>query len=278
MILEKLVQLPVWLFVTIITSFSVFITLVGFYLKFKFFSSLRISSTDSQSANILIRLVSTLLTVLLAFMVISIWKDYDAQRNNTEMEACTLGNVYRDARGANPKVEAELQGLVINYTKTVVEDGWPEMKKGNESKIAWRAFNELYGYVIRINPESKKEEFLYSRLITHLNQLATYRRLRHLRNEAPSMPGFMTGIIFLASFINVFFSYLLNVENKKMHLLMVAMGGVMLGFAFSLILLLNNPYRSSAMVNSDPLKSLLNDVFPMADITAVEQKSQDQVN
>lgn len=272
MLLNKLVHLPVWLFVLIIALITVFVAQLGLYLKYKYFPKVQVSGEDNQSANILIRLVSTLLTVMLAFMVISIWKDYDTQRTNTEQEACVLGNLYRDARGTQPFVEADLQALVRNYTQTVVEDGWPKMQNGQESREAWRSFNNLYGYVIRIKPENKKEEIIYARLINHLNQLATYRRLRHLRNMVPSMPDFMTGIIIIASFVNVVFSYLLKVNNQKMHHLMVGMGGLMLGLAFSLILLLNHPYRGSTMVSAAPLKNLLDDVFPMADITYAQNK------
>jgi len=272
MLLDRLVQLPVWLFVLIAALGTVLVVQLGLYLKYRFFPNIQVSGEDNQSANILIRLVSTLFIVMLAFMVISIWKDYDTQRTNTEQEACVLGNLYRDARGTNPKVEAEVQALVRNYTKTVVEDGWPKMQNGHESKIAWRSFNDLYGYVIRINPETKQEEIIYARLIGHINQLATFRRLRHLRNMVPSMPDFMTGIIIIASFVNIFFSYLLKVNNRKMHHLMVGMGGLMISLAFSLILLLNHPYRGSTMVSVKPLKNLLDDVFPMADITMVQQK------
>ncbi|HSI90776.1 MAG TPA: hypothetical protein VK927_06630 [Adhaeribacter sp.] len=265
-----MLHLPTWLFVLLLTAFTVTLVLGGLALKFKFLPHLFLSSEDNQSANILIRLTSTLLTVMLAFMVISIWKDYEMQRTNTEEEACTLGNLYRDARGANLKVEAEIQGLVVNYTRAVVEHSWPAMADGRESKRAWRAFNDLYGYVIRINPENKKEEIIFARLSGHLNKLATYRRLRNLRNQNPSMPEFMSGIIFLGCIVNIVFSYLLQVENKRMHQLMVGMGGIMLGLVFSLIMLLNHPYRSSVKVSSQPLENLLDDVFPMAEVSLVE--------
>ena len=277
MMLDKLVQLPIWFFVLLVTTATVVAVLSGLYIKYRFFPSFRISPEDNQSANILIRLASTLLTVMLAFMVISIWKDYDVQRSNTEKEACVLGNLYRDARGTNPKTEAEVQRLIINYTKIVVEDGWPGMAETRESKAAWQAFNELYGFVIRINPESKKEEIVYSKLLNHINELASYRRLRQLRNQTPSMPAFMTGIIFLASFVNIIFSYLIRVENRTMHQIMVGLSGTMLGLVFSLILLLNNPYRSSVRVSPNPLKNLLDDVFPMADITLAQNSGKEEM-
>src|SRR5688572_33353238 len=112
MLLDRLVQLPVWLFVLIAALGTVLVVQLGLYLKYRFFPNIQVSGEDNQSANILIRLVSTLFIVMLAFMVISIWKDYDTQRTNTEQEACVLGNLYRDARGTNPKVEAEVQALV----------------------------------------------------------------------------------------------------------------------------------------------------------------------
>ena len=90
------------------------------------------------------------------------------------------------------------------------------------------------------------------------------------------MPAFMTGIIFLASFVNIIFSYLIRVENRTMHQIMVGLSGTMLGLVFSLILLLNNPYRSSVRVSPNPLKNLLDDVFPMADITLAQNSGKEE--
>ena len=267
---QSFIQLPSGLVVLIITGGTIFIFEIGLWLKMKFFPQLLISNRDNHSANILFYLISTLFTVVLAFVVVTAWQDYEKQQKNTGLEACTLGNLYRDSRGFDEQTENEIQRLIIHYTGELVQDGWPAMREDRESKRAWVAFNELYGKVIRLSPNTKSEEQIFSQMLGQMNELATFRRLRILRNQTPVVPAILTWSIFLASIVTVFFSYLLKVQNRRIDRLMISLLGFMLGIVFSLIILLNYPYKSSIRVSTFPLENLLNDVFPSAEITKVK--------
>ena len=265
--MNPILQLPSWLFVAIFSGATTLILVFGLSLKLKFFPELFISAKDNTSANIMFYLVSTLLTIVLAFMLITIWRDYEDQRQNTGKEACVLGNLYRDSRALNANNETEIQQLIIHYTKEVVEDGWPAMQEERESRRAWTAFNRLYGKVIRISPESKAEEGVFPVMIAHMNDLASFRRLRIIRSQTPVLPPVLEWSIILATLVTVFFTYLIRVQSKRNEYLMVGLVGLMLGIVFSLIILLNNPYRGAARISPFPLENLLKDVYPMSDIT-----------
>ena len=264
------IQLPAAVVVFLITAGTILLFEIGLWFKVKYFPQVIISTRDNQSANILFYLISTLYTVVLAFIVVTVWQDYEKQQKNTGLEACTLGNLYRDSRGFDSKTENEIQRLIVHYTTELVEDGWPAMRENRESRRAWTAFNALYGKVIRLAPDTKAEEQVFSRMLHQMNDLATFRRLRILRNQTPVVPNILTWSIFLASVVTVFFTFLLKVQSRRIDRLMISLLGFMLGIVFSLIFLLNFPYKSSIRVSTFPLEQLLNDVFPSAEITAIQ--------
>ncbi len=259
--------LPPWLFTLILSVSNGLAVIVGLLITRKFLPTVYFKQEDAQIANIMIRQISTLLSVLMAFAVISTWQDYEHQRKNTAEEAIAMGNLYRDSRGLQPEIEHTVQGLLIDYTRYVVEDAWPKMLEKKVSQNTWTSFNKLYGYVIRLEPANGQEQIVFNHLLDHLNDLAKFRRMRLIRNASPHIPDILWVCIFVCTFMITFSSYFLRSNSRKAHTTLLAISGVVYGLIFAILLLLNHPYSGSLQISCDPLRNLLNDVYPMADIT-----------
>ena len=266
--LEKLITLPTLVFTLIIVAISISVALGGLYVGRRFLFKGVLSAEESFSANILIRLIGAILSVLLAFVVFSAWTDYEEQRKRSVIEACDLGNIYRDSRGLGLDVENNIQKLTRQYTYDIVHSSWPDLAIGRESRKAWMSFNLLYGAIIRYEPTKKNEEIIFDRMLHNLNELASYRRMRIIRNENPHIPNVLWGTILISGLLTLTFSYMIVTPKSKLQKYMIAMVGFMFGLVFSMIILLNYPYRSSIKISPYPFEKLLNDVFPTAEITA----------
>lgn len=269
--LTQFFLLPPWLFALILSVSTSVAMIVGMLFSRKFLPQLYFKTEDTQVANIMIRQISTLLSVLMAFAVISTWQDYELQRKNTAEEASVMGNLYRDSRGFDLQTEQTIQDLMIVYTTQVVNDAWPQMLEKKESQLSWMAFNKLYAYVIRLEPGNIQEQVVFNHMVDHLNDLAQFRRLRHLRNASPHIPEILWGCIFVCTVLITFSSYFLRTNSKKAHTVLIAISGVVYGFVFAILLLLNHPYSGSLQISSRPLQHLLNDVYPAADLTLINK-------
>lgn len=265
--IQEIFYLNPILFTLLITTITVVVFIVGMLIARKYFSYLFFKPEDNQVANIMMRQLGTLLSVLLAFAVISTWQDYELQRRNTAEEASIMGNLYRDSRGMDIEKEKEIQYLLINYTKAVVEDGWPKMLECKESKIAWLAFNKLYGVIIRYLPANAREQIVEARMIQHLNDMAKFRRLRHLRNADPLIPNILWASIFCGTILFTISGYFLRCQNMKLQTIVTIISAILFGVIFSMLLLFNHPYSGSLQISSTPIENLLKDVYHIADIT-----------
>lgn len=265
---QQLIALPTLVFTLIIIVASVSVALFGLYVGRRFLFKAALSSEESFSANVLIRLIGAILSVLLAFVVFSAWSDYEEQRKRVVLEACDLGNIYRDSRGLGFDEENNVQKLTKQYTYDIVHSGWPELALGRESRKSWMSFNLLYGEIIRYEPTKKSEEIIFDRMLHNLNELAAYRRMRIIRNENPHIPNILWGTILISGLLTLTFSYMIVTPKSKLQKYMIAMVGFMFGLVFSMIILLNYPYRSSIKISPYPFEKLLDDVFPTAEITA----------
>lgn len=264
-----LFSLSPWIFTLLVIFVTTIVSVGGLLFTRKFLPGYFILLVDISVANIYIRQVGTLLTVLLAFAVISIWNNFELQREHTAIEASTLGNLYRDSRGLRPDAEKEIQELITRYTKDVVEHAWPAMKEGRESIVAWVSFNKLYGKVVRYMPENSRDQIVLSRMLNHLNDLAKYRRLRHIRNANPYIPQILWITIYSGTLLILFSGYFLRTTKMRMQIILTTINGMMFGMLFAMMFMLNYPYRGSLQISSSPLQNLLSDVFPLAQITDV---------
>lgn len=264
---SDLLQLNPIVFTIIIIFITVFSIVLGMILSRRYFSHLFFKPEDNQVANILMRQIGTLLSVLLAFAVISTWQDYELQRRNTAEEASVMGNLYRDSRGLDINKEHEIQTLIVSYTKAVVDDGWPKMLECQQSLPAWMAFNKLYGTIIRYLPENSREQIVAARMIQHLNDMARFRRLRHLRNAEPLIPNILWASIYISTILVVICSYFLRTQNARLQTIITVISGILFGMIFSMLLIFNYPYSGSLQISPAPLENLLKDVYPVADIT-----------
>src|SRR5215208_7968764 len=74
--------------------------------------------------------------VVLAFMLISVWQDYNTAQTNVESEANELAGVYFLASRLPESERTHVQDLARTYARVVVEQEWPMMEQGETSPHA----------------------------------------------------------------------------------------------------------------------------------------------
>src|ERR1700679_1113222 len=63
--------------------------------------------------------------VLLGFMVVAVWENYQAGHDNASEEGAMLVPLYRQTTVMAPEKGAEMQRLIREYAENVVHDEWP---------------------------------------------------------------------------------------------------------------------------------------------------------
>lgn len=260
-----LVSLPAWLLCLIFVITGMVISVSGLLLVKKFAPSIPIEGEQVRPAATICSIIGSLFAILIAFVVITVWQRYNEQYSSTVQEASVLGNLYRDSRGLGPEKEKEVQRLIKKYTHSLINNAWPALKNGQESKVSWVDFNNLYVEIISHRPKDDKERIIYSRLIQHLNVLSDFRRLRILNSNLPIIPDVLWYILLSGAVISIGFTYLFQIGTLPVQMIITAIHATVISLIFFVIVLLNYPYRSSIRVKPKPIEILLKDVYPIAD-------------
>jgi hypothetical protein len=159
--------------------------------------------------------------VLLAFVVLAVWQDYQAAKTNVDSEANELAGVYFLASQLPEPQRTRLQDLVQTYARVVVEEEWPMMEQGQRSPRADSLVRQLRLKLLEFDPRTKGEQVLYERGLTQLHDAADARRSR-LLEVREGIPELLWVVIVGGGVITVSFTYLFGLKSNLAHALMVA--------------------------------------------------------
>ncbi len=182
-------------------------------------SSLREEHNDV--AGFIFAVVGVMYAVLLAFVVIVVWQDYEAAKGTVESEANELAGVYFLAERLPDPERARVQGLARSYARVVVEEEWPLMERGETSARASSALRELRFSLQDIDASTSAGQVLYDQALTRMHQVSDARRLR-LLETTEGLPGILWVVLVGGGVVTVCFTYLFGLKNNVAHVLMVA--------------------------------------------------------
>jgi hypothetical protein len=194
--------------------------------------------------------------VLLAFVVIAVWQDYETAKTNVESEAHELAGVYFLASQLPEPERTTIRDLARTYARVVVEQEWPLMERGQTSPRAESLLRQLRLQILEFDPRTKGEQVLYERGLTQLHDATDARRSR-LLEVREGIPELLWVVIVGGGVVTVSFTYLFGLKRNAAHALMVAaLTLVICGILFT-IGEFDYPFSGGVEIQPDAFKEAL---------------------
>jgi hypothetical protein len=197
--------------------------------------------------------------VIVGFSAFLVLNKYQAAEQTVQNEAANVEEVYRHAEGlAEPKRD-QIQGLAASYARVVVEEEWPLMRQGKTSPRADDLADELRRSILTYKPATSTQQALYAQLLGDVDELQESRATRviYVSQRIPTLLWIALGGL---SIIMIAFSYLVGMENRRLHLLAVAAlaGGIVL--VLFMIGELDRPFGAEPRVEPEPFELVLREI------------------
>jgi protein-S-isoprenylcysteine O-methyltransferase Ste14 len=194
--------------------------------------------------------------VVLAFMLIAVWQDYNTAQTNVESEANELAGVYFLASRLPEPERTHVQDLARMYARVVVEEEWPMMEQGQTSPRADSLIRQLRSKLLEFDPRTRGEQVLYERGLTQLHDAVDARRSRLLQVRE-GIPNLLWVVLVVGGVITVSFTYLFGLKSNVAHALIVAaLTLVICGILFT-IAEFNNPFSGPVEIRPDAFREVL---------------------
>jgi protein-S-isoprenylcysteine O-methyltransferase Ste14 len=194
--------------------------------------------------------------VLLAFVVIAVWQDYNTAQTNVESEANELAGVYFLASQLPEPQRTNVQDLARMYARVVVEEEWPMMEQGQTSPHADSLLRQLRLKLLQFDPRTRGEQVLYERGLTDLHDAIDARRSR-LLEVREGIPDLLWVVLLVGGVITVSFTYLFGLKSNRTHALMVAALTLLICAILFTIAEFNNPFSGPVEIQPEAFREVL---------------------
>jgi hypothetical protein len=198
-------------------------------------------------AGFLIAVVGALYSVLLAFVVVSVWETFEDAARVAQREADVLVSLYRDAE-AFPDDGADLRASIRGYADSVVDDEWSSMAEGQrEAAETDVALNEMFDGYRAVDPRGPTEEVFLHNAVERLDDVTDARRER-VAASAEQLPRPLWNVLLAGCVITLGFSLLFPVRAVRVQAVMVGALAAMTALMLFLVVSLDLPFTGDLAV------------------------------
>jgi hypothetical protein len=235
------------LFVTFFLGFSLALAFATRHL-----TDYQMRRTHNDITGYIFTTVGAIYGVLLAFLTVIVWEQYNNAVENLAKEATAGLALYRNLSLYPDQEQAgkAAQSLVV-FMHAAVEDEFPAMAKMKKSQTTARAMDALWAHTKKLKPQNLQEQILFSEILKDVNNLAELRAGRLGSATNPKLAGLMRYTLIFGALITLVFAVLFGAENFWWHLILVAILAILVASILFVILELAHPFISGIAIQPD---------------------------
>ena len=182
--------------------------------------------------------IGVVFALILAFVAVAVWQNYDKMDDGVFREANSLHNIYRNMEAYPEPLRTQAKILIRQYVQDVIKDEWPKLAQARQDVNAHQLLNRIKALILTFNPHNNGEMALHQET---LRQLSEYSGLRHNRiiggrhNLRPPIWLTLIG----GTILYLLFLCFLDIPDERHHAVMIGSLAAFLGLVYFLLVTYN---------------------------------------
>lgn len=210
----------------------------------------------NDATSFYIAVVGTIYAVILAFMLSSVWAEFQNAMINTEQEANALVNIFRLAEPLPDFARNQIQEAARDYARTMIVEEWPAMAHEEVSMRGSKDVENLWHAVTMADLTKPSEQAAVHQALTELAKMTEHRRIRQLQSRF-KLPVILWLVLIFGGVATVANSCLLGVENARLHILYIVSLTCLVALVLVAIAEIDRPFQGSVHVSSNSFEMAL---------------------
>jgi len=215
-------------------------------------------SENHDVAGFLMGVVGVLYSVVLGFLVGTVWTAFASAQQTTDLEAGYVADAFNFASQLPSSDRRGLQRDIARYALAVRDADWSSARLPAHDTTAPLLYDAVRLALSAQPPSSASSaevletNSLRTALVESLQRLADMRRLRLVQSESRLPQGMLEALILGAVGV-MSFTFLFGVRSYAKQMLMTGLIAGCIGLFFGLIIELSTPYSGAIQVSRDSL-------------------------
>jgi hypothetical protein len=161
---------------------------------------------------------------------------------------------YRSIQSYPEPTRSETLPLIKEYVRYVIQDAWPEQRRGRVSAGGVPRMNAVQNKLFVFEPQTKGQEILHNHTVEQFNQMADVRRQRIQAADTGIAPA-MWYVVAIGVLITIALFWLFEMENATQFIL----GGLLAFFlstVISVLVAMDHPFRGDMSIGPDAYQAI----------------------
>jgi hypothetical protein len=254
-------DLPNWLLCTLIVATTVGLALAGLFLTRPIVERIvGASSKHNDLVSYFLGSMGVFYGLALGLIAVATWENYTDVDAVVTAEAAALTSLYRDLDGYPQPLRGNLETVLRNYTRTVIEKEWPAHKQGIALEDGDQILDRLENDVMNFEPARERDKIVHAEVLRSLDTVLEQRRLR-LQAVSTGLPAALWAVVLIGALLNGLLTYLFWIENLKLHTLAVGILACFIALLIFLTAAMDNPFRGEFSVTAEVFQTILEKVM-----------------
>lgn len=205
------------------------------------------TSNDNDVAGPIMSTLGTILAVMLSFMVVTVWQEYDQAAALVQTEVSQIDNLYDEAGIFPLPTRDNIQASIRQYVDEVTQREWPLMRSGRSSAQAHRIAAKLVTLVETYVPTTPAMQTAQADALHHAHAFIDARGDRLFANQQ-SVPPLLWIVMLFSAAVTLCSGYFFSVPDARAHVAMTVAVGAVIGAIFVVIAELDLPFRGELQI------------------------------
>jgi lipid-A-disaccharide synthase-like uncharacterized protein len=253
-------NIPTWsLGVLIVSIFTILPTILLFPARRYIHKHFNIMEESNNVIGMFFSVASVFYGILMGLVVVSTMQNFSDASATISKEAAQIGALYRDISNYPEHYRSELQDSLREYTNFIIEVALPAHHQGvtpNANKVIHRFQDCLLSF----NPATSGQEALHSESLRAFNDLIKARQMRIL-SVSTGLPKVFWIVVLIGTLFTIAITYFFHVNDVKLHVLLTAVTGFLIGLMIFLTAAFDNPFRGEVSVDAEPYRQLRDSIM-----------------
>jgi len=147
-----------------------------------------------------------------------------------------------------------VRAAVGTYVRAVVDDEWPQMRRGHDSALAWSGLDSIFTAFRTVKMRSHEQTAFYDDAVRQLNATVAARRDR-LRSVDGGLPTDITLLIVFSALVIRGYAVLVGSPNYWFHALGAAAIAMVVAVSLAVLFDLSYPFSGDVAISPADFKT-----------------------
>jgi Protein of unknown function (DUF4239) len=218
-------------------------------------------SLNNEVAGFKFAVIGVLYAVLLAFVVVAVWEDYQDTETAVRNEAKALGDLHQVSFALPETAGEPIREHVLSYIGEVRGSEWTSMAEGHANSGAEMELHHLSQAIFEARAEALKDVVLYQHALDLLTTVNDNRSER-LDNSRGSVPGVLWLVMIAGGLVTLGYPAFFGTSNLWSQVLMTASLAALVALTLFVALVLDYPFTGAVRISPAPFKQTLEQMPP----------------